>query len=106
MSSMLQQTELIFEFASDHVNNGLQLDEHLAYPAVIVEQIPQSHLLSYTGLACEQTHTEDHLLTTGNISSVTLISLSTLLVCCNSPFQKTTPLLQHPTLSQCGVICT
>ncbi|XP_071217356.1 ETS-related transcription factor Elf-1-like isoform X2 [Salvelinus alpinus] len=64
MSSMLQQTELIFEFASDHVNNGLQLDEHLAYPAVIVEQIPQSHLLSYTGLACEQTHTEDHLLTT------------------------------------------
>ncbi|XP_038860219.1 ETS-related transcription factor Elf-1-like isoform X2 [Salvelinus namaycush] len=64
MSSMLQQTELIFEFASDHVNNGLQLDEHLAYPAVIVEQIPHSHLLSYTGLACEQTHTEDHLLTT------------------------------------------
>ncbi|CAB1326564.1 unnamed protein product [Coregonus sp. 'balchen'] len=64
MSSMLQQTELIFEFASDHGNNGLQLDEHLAYPAVIVEQIPHSHLLSYAGLACEQTHTEDHLLTT------------------------------------------
>uniref|UniRef100_A0A673XTY6 ETS-related transcription factor Elf-1-like n=1 Tax=Salmo trutta TaxID=8032 RepID=A0A673XTY6_SALTR len=64
MSSMLQQTELIFEFASDHVNNGLQLDEHLAYPAVIVEQVPHSHLLSYTGLACEQTHTEDQLLTT------------------------------------------
>lgn len=67
----------------------LQLDEHLAYPAVIVEQIPQSHLLSYTGLACEQTHTEDHLLTTGNnkharsnkgnlgLSSLAFLALST-----------------------------
>ncbi|KAK6302891.1 hypothetical protein J4Q44_G00272460 [Coregonus suidteri] len=64
MSAMLQQTELIFEFASDRVNNGLQLDEHLASPAVIVEQIPHSHLLSYSGLACEQTHTDNHLLTT------------------------------------------
>ncbi|CDQ98705.1 unnamed protein product [Oncorhynchus mykiss] len=66
MSAMLQQTELIFEYASDRVNNGLQLDEHLASPAVIVEQVPHSHLLSYSGLACEQTHTDDHLLTTGN----------------------------------------
>nr|ACO13598.1 ETS-related transcription factor Elf-1 [Esox lucius] len=65
MSAMLQQTELIFEFASDRVNNGPQPDEHLAYPAVIVEQVPHSHLLSYSGLACEQTHTDDQLLTTG-----------------------------------------
>ncbi|XP_023865439.1 ETS-related transcription factor Elf-1 isoform X1 [Salvelinus sp. IW2-2015] len=64
MSAMLQQTELIFEYASDRVNNGLQLDEHLASPAVIVEQVPHSHLLSYSGLACEQTHTDDRLLTT------------------------------------------
>uniref|UniRef100_A0A4W5NL46 ETS domain-containing protein n=1 Tax=Hucho hucho TaxID=62062 RepID=A0A4W5NL46_9TELE len=64
MSAMLQQTELIFEYASDRVNNGQQLDEHLASPAVIVEQVPHSHLLSYSGLACEQTHTDDHLLTT------------------------------------------
>ncbi|XP_029478890.2 ETS-related transcription factor Elf-1-like isoform X2 [Oncorhynchus nerka] len=67
MSAMLQQTELIFEYASDRVNNGLQLDEHLASPAVIVEQVPHSHLLSYSGLACEQTHTDDHLLTTAQL---------------------------------------
>lgn len=31
------------------------------YPAVIVEQVPHSHLLSYSGLACEQLQThEDH----------------------------------------------
>ncbi|KAJ8011726.1 hypothetical protein DPEC_G00061230 [Dallia pectoralis] len=64
MSAMLQQTELIFEFASDRVNNGQQPDEHLAYPAVIVEQVPHSHLLSYSGLSCEQTLTDDQLLTT------------------------------------------
>ncbi|XP_038819623.1 ETS-related transcription factor Elf-1-like isoform X2 [Salvelinus namaycush] len=67
MSAMLQQTELIFEYASDRVNNGLQLDEHLASPAVIVEQVPHSHLLSYSGLACEQTHTDDCLLTTAQL---------------------------------------
>ncbi|KAL0966365.1 hypothetical protein UPYG_G00294410 [Umbra pygmaea] len=86
MSAMLQQTELIFEFASDRVNNGLQQDEHLTYPAVIVEQIPHSHLLSYSGLACEQTDTDDHLLTTveGSASGdeetmETLVAAETLL---------------------------
>ncbi|CAN9503064.1 unnamed protein product [Ophioblennius macclurei] len=55
---MLQQSELIFDFASDHFQ---QLVGHSDYPAVIVEQIPHTHLLSYTGLACEQTQTEqDH----------------------------------------------
>lgn len=29
------------------------------YPAVIVEQVPHSHLLSYTGLVCEQSQTEE-----------------------------------------------
>lgn len=57
---MLQQSELIFDFASDHFNTT-QLVGHSDYPAVIVEQIPHPHLLSYTGLACEQAQTEqDH----------------------------------------------
>ncbi|XP_051253536.1 ETS-related transcription factor Elf-1 isoform X1 [Dicentrarchus labrax] len=57
---MLQQSELIFDFASDHVNMS-QLGVYSDYPAVIVEQVPHPHLFSYTGLACEQSHTEvDH----------------------------------------------
>ncbi|XP_071774705.1 ETS-related transcription factor Elf-1-like isoform X1 [Centroberyx gerrardi] len=57
---MLQQTELIFDFASDRVNNMLQLEGQSIYPAVIVEQVPDTHLLSYSGLACEQSQIEDH----------------------------------------------
>lgn len=55
---MLQQSELIFDFASDHVNMS-QLGVYSDYPAVIVEQVPHPHLLSYTGLACEQLQTEE-----------------------------------------------
>ncbi|KAL3988115.1 alpha-N-acetylgalactosaminide alpha-2,6-sialyltransferase (sialyltransferase 7A) [Sarotherodon galilaeus] len=54
---MLQQSELIFDFASDHFNMS-QLGSLTDCPAVIVEQVPHSHLLSYTGLACEQS--QDH----------------------------------------------
>uniref|UniRef100_A0A8D3AME0 ETS domain-containing protein n=1 Tax=Scophthalmus maximus TaxID=52904 RepID=A0A8D3AME0_SCOMX len=50
---MLQQSELIFDFASDHFNMS-QLGCH--YPAVIVEQVPHSHLLSYAGLQEEDYH--------------------------------------------------
>ena len=121
-SAMLQQSELIFDFASDHVNMSqvskcfvcvlvleqscdtrqiwsenpilsdliwillcvcwnraatgiseesntiiiwcniisvcvLQFGGHSDYPAVIVEQVPHHNLLSYAGLACEQSHT-------------------------------------------------
>lgn len=57
---MLQQSELIFDFASDHFNMS-QMGGHSDFPAVIVEQVPDSHLLSYTGLVCEQSQTdEDH----------------------------------------------
>lgn len=79
---MLQQSDLIFDFASDHVNmsqvskgqavmlflsslnlpsynlifwGGLQLGSYSDYPPVIVEQVPHSHLLSYGGLTYEQT---------------------------------------------------
>ncbi|XP_023277626.1 ETS-related transcription factor Elf-1-like isoform X1 [Seriola lalandi dorsalis] len=55
---MLQQSELIFDFASDHVNLS-QLGGHPDYPAVIVEQVPHPHLLSYAGLACEQSQIEE-----------------------------------------------
>ncbi|KAG7525577.1 hypothetical protein JOB18_028704 [Solea senegalensis] len=55
---MLQQSELIFDFASDHVNMS-QLGVYSDYPAVIVEQVPDPHLLSYAGLACEQSLTEE-----------------------------------------------
>lgn len=54
---MLQQSELIFDFASDHVNMS-QLMSCSDYPAVIVEQVPHAHLLSYTGL-CDQSK-DDH----------------------------------------------
>ncbi|XP_005943240.1 ETS-related transcription factor Elf-1 isoform X1 [Haplochromis burtoni] len=54
---MLQQSELIFDFASDHFNMS-QLGGFTDCPAVIVEQVPHSHLFSYTGLACEQS--QDH----------------------------------------------
>nr|XP_020505372.1 ETS-related transcription factor Elf-1-like isoform X1 [Labrus bergylta]XP_029136183.1 ETS-related transcription factor Elf-1-like isoform X1 [Labrus bergylta] len=57
---MLQQSELIFDFASDHVNMS-QLMGYSDYPAVIVEQVPLPHQLLYAGLACEQIQTEqDH----------------------------------------------
>uniref|UniRef100_A0A3Q3X4F8 ETS domain-containing protein n=1 Tax=Mola mola TaxID=94237 RepID=A0A3Q3X4F8_MOLML len=56
---MLQQSELIFDFASDH--NMSQLGSYSEYPAVIVEHVPHPHLLSYAGLACEQSHADgDH----------------------------------------------
>lgn len=80
---MLQQTELIFEFASDRVNNGPQLDS--AFPAVIVEQVPHTHLLSYSGLACEQTLSDVHPLTVEGCDSgdeetmETLVAAETIL---------------------------
>ncbi|XP_033960199.1 ETS-related transcription factor Elf-1-like isoform X1 [Pseudochaenichthys georgianus] len=57
---MLQQSELIFDFASDHVNMS-QLGPYSDYPAVIVEQLPHPHLLSYGGLACEQSQHHQQL---------------------------------------------
>ncbi|TNN62543.1 ETS-related transcription factor Elf-1 [Liparis tanakae] len=49
---MLQQSDLIFDFASDHVNMS-QLGGYSDYPAVIVEQVPHTHLLSYGVEQCE-----------------------------------------------------
>ncbi|KAK5622797.1 hypothetical protein CRENBAI_024760 [Crenichthys baileyi] len=55
---MLQQPELIFDFASDHFSSS-QMGVYPEYPAVVVEQVPQ-HLLTYTGLTGRQSQTEDH----------------------------------------------
>uniref|UniRef100_A0A096M5R8 ETS-related transcription factor Elf-1-like n=1 Tax=Poecilia formosa TaxID=48698 RepID=A0A096M5R8_POEFO len=54
---MLQQPELIFDFASDHFSSS-QVRSN--YPAVVVEEVPHQHLLTYTGLMGEQSQTEDH----------------------------------------------
>lgn len=81
---MLQQTELIFDFASDHHNMAqvskceaavldvtcewsdkrttdrchfvcvLQLGSYPDYAALSMEPVAQPQLLFYTGLACEQ----------------------------------------------------
>ncbi|XP_077411952.1 ETS-related transcription factor Elf-1-like isoform X1 [Vanacampus margaritifer] len=56
---MLEQSELIFDFASDHVNLpglGVRSD----FPAVLVEQIPHPHLFTYSGFLCEESQLEDH----------------------------------------------
>ncbi|XP_034039703.1 ETS-related transcription factor Elf-1-like isoform X2 [Thalassophryne amazonica] len=58
---MLQQSELVFDFASDHGNTVPQLGGQTDYPAVIVEQVPHAHLLSYSGLTYEHSQAEhDH----------------------------------------------
>uniref|UniRef100_A0A3Q2PVR0 ETS-related transcription factor Elf-1-like n=2 Tax=Fundulus heteroclitus TaxID=8078 RepID=A0A3Q2PVR0_FUNHE len=56
---MLQQPELIFDFASDHFSSS-QMGGYPEYPAVVVEQVPHQHLLTYTGLTGEHSQTEDH----------------------------------------------
>ncbi|CAL8343606.1 unnamed protein product [Merluccius merluccius] len=58
---MLQQTELIFDFASDHVSAIAHLEGYPTSPAVVVEHIPDDlHLFSYSGLTCVQGYTQDH----------------------------------------------
>lgn len=60
---MLQQSELIFDFASDHVSMSPQLGLYADYPTVIVEQgLHHSHLLSHIGPIYEPSHVveEDH----------------------------------------------
>ncbi|XP_027875616.1 ETS-related transcription factor Elf-1-like isoform X1 [Xiphophorus couchianus] len=56
---MLQQPELIFDFASDHFSSS-QMGMYSEYPAVVVEEVPHQHLLTYTGLMGEHSQTEDH----------------------------------------------
>ncbi|KAI4877119.1 hypothetical protein NFI96_026468 [Prochilodus magdalenae] len=61
MSAAVQQTESAWEGASKQDDDSLQLADPSAFPAVIVEQMPHTHLLNYSGLTCEQPLTGGHL---------------------------------------------
>ncbi|KAK1802903.1 hypothetical protein P4O66_021436 [Electrophorus voltai] len=61
MATAVQQTENIWEDASKHDDDSLQLADPSAFPAVIVEQMPHAHLLNYSGLTCEQSLSGGHL---------------------------------------------
>lgn len=61
MASAVQQTECAWESVSRHDDDSLQLADPSAFPAVIVEQMPHTHLLNYSGLTCEQPLTGGHL---------------------------------------------
>lgn len=46
MATVLQQNELVFEFASNGMDEIHQLDDPSVFPAVIVEQVPSTDLLN------------------------------------------------------------
>ncbi|XP_067419286.1 ETS-related transcription factor Elf-1 isoform X1 [Emydura macquarii macquarii] len=53
MAAVVQQNELVFEFASNVMEDEQQLGDPSIFPAVIVEHIPSADLLhNYSGLAC------------------------------------------------------
>ncbi|XP_051016835.1 ETS-related transcription factor Elf-1 isoform X1 [Acomys russatus] len=53
MATVLQQNDLVFEFASNVMEDEQQLDDPAIFPAVIVEHVPGADILnSYAGLAC------------------------------------------------------
>ncbi|XP_036413237.1 ETS-related transcription factor Elf-1-like isoform X1 [Colossoma macropomum] len=61
MAAVVQQTESAWEGASKQDDDSLQLADPSTFPAVIVEQMPHTHLLNYSGLTCEQPLTGGHL---------------------------------------------
>ncbi|XP_048879589.1 ETS-related transcription factor Elf-1-like [Brienomyrus brachyistius] len=54
MTAAVGNSELAFEFASGCIDSVQQLSDPSVFPAVIVEEVPSSHLLSYSDLTCEQ----------------------------------------------------
>lgn len=53
MTSVVQQNELVFEFASNVMEDEHQLGDPSIFPAVIVEHVPSADILhSYSGLTC------------------------------------------------------
>ncbi|XP_030056415.1 ETS-related transcription factor Elf-1 [Microcaecilia unicolor] len=53
MTTVVQQNELVFEFASNVMEDEHQLGDPSIFPAVIVEHVPSADLLhNYSGLAC------------------------------------------------------
>ncbi|KAL4648333.1 ETS-related transcription factor Elf-4-like [Arapaima gigas] len=54
MTTAVQGNELVFEFASNGMDEINQLDDPSVFPAVIVEQVPPSDLMVYSGLESEE----------------------------------------------------
>ncbi|XP_064217842.1 ETS-related transcription factor Elf-1 isoform X2 [Aotus nancymaae] len=53
MAAVVQQNDLVFEFASNIMEDERQLGDPAIFPAVIVEHVPGADILnSYAGLAC------------------------------------------------------
>ncbi|XP_041115729.1 ETS-related transcription factor Elf-1-like isoform X2 [Polyodon spathula] len=53
MAAVVHQSELVFEYASNCMENVREIDDPSVFPAVIVEQVPNAdHLQDYSGLAC------------------------------------------------------
>ncbi|XP_072914523.1 ETS-related transcription factor Elf-1 isoform X1 [Hemitrygon akajei] len=52
MAAAVQHTELVFEFASNGMDDVQQLEDPLPFPAVIVEQVPNTDLF-YSSLDCD-----------------------------------------------------
>ncbi|KAL2770336.1 ETS-related transcription factor Elf-1 isoform b [Daubentonia madagascariensis] len=53
MAAVVQQNDLVFEFASNVMEDDQQLGDPAIFPAVIVEHVPGADILnSYAGLAC------------------------------------------------------
>ncbi|KAM5311025.1 ETS-related transcription factor Elf-1 isoform 2-T5 [Glossophaga mutica] len=53
MAAVVQQNDLVFEFASNIMEDEQQLGDPAIFPAVIVEHVPGADILnSYAGLAC------------------------------------------------------
>ncbi|XP_013931830.1 PREDICTED: ETS-related transcription factor Elf-1 [Thamnophis sirtalis] len=53
MAALVQQNELMFEFASNVMEDEQQLGDPSIFPAVIVEHVPSANLLNnYSGLSC------------------------------------------------------
>uniref|UniRef100_A0A8C9ET13 E74 like ETS transcription factor 1 n=1 Tax=Pavo cristatus TaxID=9049 RepID=A0A8C9ET13_PAVCR len=53
MAAVVQQNELVFEFASNVMEDEQQLGDPSIFPAVIVEHVPSGDLLNnYSGLTC------------------------------------------------------
>ncbi|XP_077621808.1 ETS-related transcription factor Elf-1 isoform X2 [Crocuta crocuta] len=53
MAAVVQQNDLVFEFASNVMEDEQQLGDPTIFPAVIVEHVPGADILnSYAGLAC------------------------------------------------------
>ncbi|XP_067903816.1 ETS-related transcription factor Elf-1 isoform X2 [Heterodontus francisci] len=56
MAAAVQQSELVFEFASNGMDDAHELEDSLSFPAVIVEQVPNTDLF-YSSLDCDEVTT-------------------------------------------------